>query len=216
MRTYGDFGRYGEWVRRFDTLDHEDRKAIQDSVRLLDRPPLFSVILLPWTNLEPSLAYTSIASICRQLYPHWELWLPHLPDELETNADQRLRTISALPPADGVRLFNAALAKAEGDYVLPLPSNAILGEAALFELATLILEFPGADLLYSDEDHIDASDNRYAPRFKTDWDPDLALGRDAIGLLVAYRRTLVEQLGGMDVQTDVAGLGTYDLSGRFF
>src|SRR4029077_517736 len=50
--------------------------------------------------------------------------------------------------------------------------------------------------------------------FKTAWDPDLALARDTVGLLVAYRRTLLDQLGGMRPGFGSTALGLYEFSLR--
>jgi hypothetical protein len=52
------------------------------------------------------------------------------------------------------------------------------------------------------------------PHFKTGWDPDLVLGRDAIGLLVAYRKALLNRLDGMRTSLPGVGLALYELSLR--
>lgn len=116
--------------------------------------------------------------------------------------------------ADHASVFNAALASGEGEFVLPLPPDATLAEHALYELAAAIGDDPEADLLYTDEDRVDAAGRRCMPRFKTGWDPDLALGRDAIGLLVAYRKALLERIGGMASPSPGAALALYELSLR--
>ena len=214
MQTYGDLCRYSDWVRTEDALDDDDRIAIRESIRLMDQSPLFSIILLPAAETGFSLAHASVASIRRQLYPHLELWLPDLPTGIDIRTDRRLRVISASTADDVAASFNAALVQTEGDFVLPLPSDAIVAETALYQIAAALAECPSADVLYSDEDRVNAAGLRCTPHFKTDWDPDLAVGRDAIGLLVAYRRALLEQLGGMRPQADNVALSLYDLSLR--
>ena len=208
------FQKYGDWVDAYDTLGDEARKVIRDHIRRLERPPLFSIVSLPAPNGGDSTAQVSIASVRRQLYPHWELWLPCGSKATPTVADQRLRVIPAEPASDHARLFNAALAAAEGEFVLPLPPDAILAEAALYELAVAIAERPAVALLYTDEDRVNSNGERCAPHFKTAWDPDLMLGRDAIGLLVAYRKELLDQLGGMRLSVPETALVLYDLSLR--
>ena len=216
MLTYGDFRLYSEWVQAHDTLGESDRQAIRDSVRRLPRSPLFSVVLMPAPDGAVSAAHASVASVRGQLYPHWELWVPRGAEPADANADKRLRIVPAdtTPPVDHAGLFNAALAEADGEFILPLPPDATMAEHALFELAAAILADPDADLLYTDEDRADASGARRTPRFKTGWDPDLMLGRDAVGLLVAYRTALLERLGGMRSPSPGVGLAIYELSLR--
>jgi len=129
-------------------------------------------------------------------------------------SDERLRVLSALHATDYASLFNAALAAVEGEFVLPLPLDAMLAEDALYELVVAIGKLPTIDVLYTDEDRVDPAGRRCAPYFKTGWDPDLMLGRDAIGLLVAYRKTLLDRLGGMRLSVSGAALALYDLSLR--
>jgi O-antigen biosynthesis protein len=216
MRTYGDFRLYNEWVQAHDTLGDTDRQAIGDSMRRLPRSPVFSIVLLPTPDGVVSAARTSVASVLRQLYPRWELWLPPGAEQADANADARLRIIQGCgtPTTDHASLFNAALAAAEGEFVLPLPPDTTLSEQAFYELAVAIGDDPEADLLYTDEDRVDDSGTRCMPHFKTGWDPDLALGRDAIGLLVAYRKALLERLGGMRSRSRGVALALYELSLR--
>jgi GT2 family glycosyltransferase len=109
-------------------------------------------------------------------------------------------------------MFNAALAAADGEFILPLPSDATLPASALYELAAAIDNDPDVDMLYTDEDRLTEANERCAPRFKTGWDPDLALGRDAVGLLAAYRTELLLRLGGMSPDLTGLALPLYDLS----
>ena len=216
MLTYVDFRLYSEWVQAHDTLGESDRQAIRDGVRRLPRSPMFSVVLLPTPDGAVSAAHASVASVRGQLYPHWELWVPRGAEPAEANGDKRLRIIPAdtTPTADHVGLFNAAVGAADGEFILPLPPDAIMAEHALYELAVAIGTDPDADLLYTDEDRVDASGTRCTPHFKTGWDPDLMLGRDAVGLLVAYRAALLERLGGMRSPSPGVGLAIYELSLR--
>jgi GT2 family glycosyltransferase len=111
-------------------------------------------------------------------------------------------------------LFNSALAAADGEFVLPMLPDAKLAESALYELAVAIGDDPDADLLYTDEDREADGGDRCMPHFKTGWDPDLVLGRDAIGLLVAYRKALLKRLDGMRRSLPGVGLTLYELSLR--
>jgi len=96
---------------------------------------------------------------------------------------------------------NLAAASAEC-LLCPAPGDTLApGALAAFARAFTA----GADLVYADEDAIDARGRRSAPLFKPDWDPDLLLSQNYIGGAVAFRRTLAKTAGGS------AEDGAYDL-----
>jgi GT2 family glycosyltransferase len=180
----------------------------------MGRLPLFSIVQLPAADGRLTFASASIASVQKQLYPYWELWLTAIPTGIDVGSDARFRMLSMPAERDFGTRFNAALAQVEGDFVLPLPGNARLAESALYEVAVAISEASEVDLLYTDEDQVNATGERRKPHFKTGWDPDLALGRDAIGLLVAYRKELLRQVNGMTPRINSIMMTLYDLSLR--
>lgn len=191
MQIYSNYEAYGAWVRNHDSLDAAARHAIREGIQQLPQLPLFSILLLLDQGDTACTRNRCIDSLRHQLYPFWELlWW-----------------------GDSVRRdFRTALAEVSGDFVVPLPSDAKLAEHALYELATVIGRDPEAVLLYGDQDCIGPSGERHTPWFKTGWDPDLALGRDAIGLPVAYRTTLLEAVGSMRIRDHNDTLWLYDLS----
>ena len=71
----------------------------------------------------------------------------------------------------------------------------ILPPHSLFEIADELGRAPDTDLLYTDEDEIDAAGQRAAPRLKTGWDSDLLLAFDCIGGTALYRRDLLQRIG---------------------
>jgi len=109
----------------------------------------------------------------------------------------------------------AAVAAAQGEFIVRLPADTRLSESALYEPAVEIEHHPDSDLLYMDEDCLDASGSRCWPDFKTGWDPDLALDRDAIECIAAYRRTLLDQINDLRLFPDDVDLALYELSLRF-
>jgi GT2 family glycosyltransferase len=216
MQTYSDLKLYSNWVRTHDTLRDSDRQAILDGVRRLRRPPLFSIVMLTESDGSTLVGHESVASVRDQLYPHWELWLPGYVTVAERDTDKRLRIIpgSEVPMADHAALLNSALSAAEGEFVLPLLLDITLPASALYELAAVIADNPNTDLLYTDEDRLTETGVRCMPRFKTGWDPDLALGRDAIGLLVAYRKAALDRHGGMRTSLPSVTVALYEMSLR--
>jgi O-antigen biosynthesis protein len=99
-----------------------------------------------------------------------------------------------------------------GTFVAFLDHDDLLSERALYEVAAELDKHPDADLLYSDQDLMDGEGRRHTPYFKTDWNPDLLLGHNMISHLGVYRRSLVEQIGGM--REGFEGSQDYDLALR--
>ena len=100
------------------------------------------------------------------------------------------------------------------DYILPLPPATLLDELALYEFAVAAEGAPDADVFYADEDKVDEAGERHSPYFKTGFDPDLMLGRDALGLPVVYRSSLIERLGGLREGSGPYGVALHDLALR--
>jgi GT2 family glycosyltransferase len=213
IRSYDDRDSYRAWAQSQDTLNDTDEQAIRERVRRLPRLPLFSILLFPTPDTAASAAQL-VASLNRQLYPNWELLQLGRAGETDLQIDGRHRIITTndMPPSDLSRFVNVASALAEGEFVLPMPPDVVLRQDALFELAIVVGQDPAAELLYTDEDHISNAGDRCQPHFKTGWDPDLALGQDSIGLLVAYRKTLLQQLGEIRLLAATVPLAIYELS----
>lgn len=80
---------------------------------------------------------------------------------------------------------------------------------ALFEVVKVLNERPELDVIYSDEDKIDAEGNRFDPHFKADWSPDTLMGNNYISHLSVYRSSIVKSLGGF--RKGYEGSQDYDL-----
>ncbi len=63
---------------------------------------------------------------------------------------------------------------------------------ALFEVVKVLNERPELDVIYSDEDKIDAEGNRFDPHFKADSSPDTLMGNNYISHLGVYRSSIVK------------------------
>ena len=105
--------------------------------------------------------------------------------------------------------LNSALSLASGEFIVLFEASDLLPEHALYWVAKEIIEHPETDLIFSDEDKIDASGNRSSPCFKPDWNPALMLSCNAFGHLGVIRRSLVEKVGGFRPELD--GSRDYDL-----
>jgi glycosyltransferase involved in cell wall biosynthesis len=208
---------YLQWVHEYDTLHDADRTAIHAHIEALARRPVISIVV-PVYNTGETYLREMIESVFQQLYPHWELCLaddastePHVERVLREFAalDTRVKIVRRQINGHICAATNSALDLATGEFVALLDHDDLLSERALYEVALELDAHPDADIIYSDSDNIDDSGRRWAPYFKTDWDPDLMLGHNMISHLGVYRRALVERIGRLRVGFE--GSQDYDL-----
>ncbi|HEY4254539.1 MAG TPA: glycosyltransferase family 2 protein [Roseomonas sp.] len=195
---------YRRWIARFDALSAADRAAIGRQIAALPDCPVFSVVMPAYGTPEHFLRQ-AIASVQAQLYPHWELCIADDASPTPTvarvlaeaaAADPRIRWIRR--PVNGhiSAASNSALGLARGAWVVLMDHDDLLAPEALHELAVAIAAHPDVQVIYSDEDKVDGAGRRYGPYFKPDFDPDLLLGQNMISHLGAYRRDLLDRIGG--------------------
>ena len=193
---------YDTWIRIFDEAPERDRLRHEERFASLSRRPLISILAeLPSVD---ALALDRLArNVGEQIYPAWELVLA-APRALHAdvgaalsarNVDAgRLRIVCA--GSNAAESLNACLGVSEGDYVLPLGQGALLRPHALLDLALMTEGIPSADLIYTDEDRIDAVGLRSGWRFKPAWSPDVLEVWNYLGSLTLMRRETVRAIGG--------------------
>jgi O-antigen biosynthesis protein len=212
---------YSEWIRRYDTLSADDRVVIRRQIDAMAYRPVFSV-LMPVYNPPAKFLRLAIESVRSQLYPDWELCIaddastePEVRQVLEeaVESDLRIRVVHR-PLNEHISVAtNTALEVATGEFIALLDHDDELPEHALYHVAVALNANRALDLLYSDEDKIDAEGNRFGHYFKPDWNPDLFLGQNLISHLGVYRRTLALEIGGF--RKGYEGSQDWDFSLRF-
>ena len=217
----GDIERdYPAWIKLYDRVDDEGRRAIMADIARLADPPLISV-LMPVFNPQPDHLLAAIHSVQDQFYPWWELCIaddastdPAVIDVLRdaTARDHRIKLVRREQNGHISAASNSALELATGRFVALLDHDDILPAHALHTVAVAVQAHPDVDVIYSDEDHIDDRGRRSHPYFKPDWNPDLMLGQNLISHLGVYRRALVERIGGF--RAGFEGSQDYDLALR--
>jgi glycosyltransferase involved in cell wall biosynthesis len=211
---------YQAWIHLHERSDVVARRAALAHIARFDEQPLISIVM-PVFNPQPEYLRAAIRSVQAQFYPRWELCIA---DDASTNpaVAALLRELQAADPRIKIAwrarnghisaASNSALDLASGAFVALVDHDDLLAPDALYQVAAHIGDCPAADIIYSDEDHIDASGRRSKPYFKPDWDPELMLGQNLVNHLGVYRRSLVARLGGFRVGME--GSQDYDLALR--
>lgn len=186
---------YQRWLERYD--GHGG--AVPTSSNLLIS------ILLPVFNTPEIWLKQCLDSVLAQSYPYWELCIaddastePRVREILESYSrrDGRIKVTWRERNGHISVASNTALAMARGDYVALLDHDDELHAHALAVVAESLRQHPHWQLLYSDEDKIDAEGHRYDPYFKPDWNPDLLYGQNCVSHLGVYSKALMDEVGG--------------------
>ncbi|MEO8459674.1 MAG: glycosyltransferase family 2 protein [Dokdonella sp.] len=183
----------------------------------IDSPPTIS-LLMPVYNTDTRWLERAVESVRQQFYPHWQLCIV---DDASTRAETRAAlaaidasgdpriTLHRLEANAGIAIAsNAALELARGDYIGLLDHDDELARDALLEVVRTIID-ESADLIYSDEDKLDADDNHVEPHLKPDFSPDYLLANNYISHFCVAKATLMHAVGGFRVGFD--GAQDYDL-----
>ena len=212
--------RYREWVELYDTISPQEAEEIRRFLARLPIQPKFSVLVPVYQTPQKELT-EMIASVKAQIYDDWELCIaddaskqPHVREILEAEAqvEPRIKLVFREENGNISAASNSALALATGDFLVLLDHDDILAPHALAIVADAINRHPDADVLYSDEDKLNAQGHRYGAYFKPDWNPELLYGQNFISHLGVYRSSLVRALGGFRLGFE--GSQDYDLALR--
>ncbi len=160
-------------------------------------------ILMPVYEVEPRWFRAAVQSVMNQSYERWELCIA---DDCSTRvdllaefdrlpADNRIKYVRRSSNGHICHASNSAAGLATGEFVALLDHDDALAPHALAEVANALARDPAADLVYSDEDKIDAKNRRYDPQHKPDWSPELLLSYNYINHFTVLRRSLFERVG---------------------
>lgn len=206
---------YEQWIDLFEPRDL--REAATQAESLAYRP-LISVIM-PVYNVDRDLLQAAVQSVLEQPYVNWELCIcddaspnPEVRETLLEAArqDPRIKVEFAEKNGGIAAASNRALALASGEFVAFLDHDDQLSPHALYEVAKLLNSRPDADVIYSDEDKMDAAgQRRYDAFLKPDWSPDLLLSCNYLCHLMVLRTSRVREVGCF--RTGVEGSQDYDL-----
>jgi GT2 family glycosyltransferase len=195
---------YQLWLAQ-DPASDADRRRMAAAAASFQRQPTISVV----TTVErgdTSALRRVLATLGAQIYDRWQLCVAAPRGAGATPSDPRM--VIAEPRA-GELPAAAALRLAHGEFIAFLDARDSLAPEALFELVKSLNDNPDADIVYSDEDAVDAEGKRVRPFLKPDWSPDLLLSTNYMARLALVRRSVLDELGG--IRADAVGAETYDL-----
>ncbi|HZJ30439.1 MAG TPA: glycosyltransferase [Vicinamibacterales bacterium] len=160
---------YRQWLQR--NVPTADAYAAMRVARAAFKDaPLISVVIAGDPPETPA-ARRTIESIHAQIYDRWELCTA------PTHAEAFRGATGAV-----IAFVNV------GDVLVP---------EALFEVVKRLNDDPAADIVYSDQDFIDAAGRLFDPFFKPEWDPELLFSTNILGPFTVMRRRVVERAGGL-------------------
>ncbi|WP_302138324.1 glycosyltransferase family 2 protein [Halomonas alkalicola] len=137
--------------------------------------PLLLVVVPVGPTTSPSALRTTLASLESQAGTRWRTVLLS-----EGEATLPLGLAEGLCARPDVQVATSVAPRPE-EWVLAMAPGDRLAEGALPALARALQANPEAELVYGDEDRLDARGRRQAPRFKPDWNPDLLLSHAYLG-----------------------------------
>ena len=210
-----DHSSYVAWAKRCEEFRYNSAKASQTIETFAYRPTVS--IIMPVYDGSKEYLTKALDSVRNQYYPFWELCIcddgsndPRVVATLKAYAgrDQRIKLACSAKNEGIVAASNHALDLATGDFVGFLDHDDVITPDALYEVVKTLQKID-ADLIYSDEDKLDADETRCEPFFKPAWSPDLLLSCNYICHFAVYRRSLIVRLGGL--RDGFEGSQDYDL-----
>jgi O-antigen biosynthesis protein len=197
-----EWHRYEFWMAMNEPSNQDMTEKINAGLALAGRPTFR--IVMNANHLNSTNFYTTLESIRAQIYKNWELWIlqdtPSNPQTLRllehsTTIDSRVKLLLPNPISHSSCPPDVSLL--DGEFIGFLKAGDELAPDALYEVASLLRTNPSADLIYSDEDSLDALGNRFRPFFKPNWSPDLLLSMNYISDFLVVRRELYDSVGGL-------------------
>jgi O-antigen biosynthesis protein len=184
--------RYSTWRAEHVVLTDADRARIAElaaELTGLTGRPSFTLVVEVGPDTEPDMLRTTLESVTGQLWPEWVVYLATDADLADGLTEDLTAAVAAV--GDPRIRITGPEPQALGDWVAWVPVGDLLHEACLFALAHAITGSPDAAAAYTDNDHVNARGRFSLPHAKPGWNPDLLMGQDYLGGLVAYRQDVV-------------------------
>lgn len=192
------------WLRQVGDPTAEEVAAMQAHLEKFPRRPLLSV-LMPVYNTPAKWLERAIESVRAQIYPDWELCIaddkssdPEVSRVLQrfSTRDPRIKVSYRSENGHICHASNTALELCTGEFTVLLDHDDELASHALYHVAWEVANHPEVNIVFSDEDKIDANGVRSDPYFKPRWNYELLLSQNCVSHLGAFRTSLLHEIGG--------------------
>ncbi|MFZ2450573.1 MAG: glycosyltransferase [Methylovulum miyakonense] len=178
-------------------------------VKDINYRPLIS-ILVPVYQVKPRFLREMIDSVVAQTYDNWQLCLvddaskrykQEIKDIFGQYAEQDERIVFHIREKNGhiCNTTNDCLGLAQGEYVALLDHDDLLTPDALYEIVIALNKNKCLDIIYTDEDKTDEWGVLSSAYYKPDWSPHSLWSRMYTCHFTAYRKTLVDEVGGFRI-----------------
>lgn len=189
-----------------------DKQLLEQRNHHFEYNPLIS-ISIPLYNTPIDYFKDLMDSIINQTYSNFELCLADGSDN-----DKLEEIIKKNYPNDNRIVYkrlernygiagntNESLRMSSGEYVMLADHDDVLEVNALYEIVKILNENKEIDIIYTDEDLIDASGTIYSDyRFKPDFNLEMLRGLNYICHIFAVRKTIMLEVGGFREEYDGA------------
>jgi glycosyltransferase involved in cell wall biosynthesis len=164
-------------------------------------------IVIPLFDSEPDLLAIQLDAVANQTHPTWECILV---DDGSTRTehlrivddavlrDDRFRLVRRAGNGGIAAATNDGIGLARHDWIVFCDHDDRIHPEALERIAGAIADDERIDVVYTDERTVDAAGEEIAPYRKPHFSPERALCHNYLCHIVAVRRTLVDELGGLD------------------
>jgi GT2 family glycosyltransferase len=191
---------YGRWLSSSETSEQE-LAAMAQQIAGLRYKPLVSIALVI-SDQDEVWIRDCVDSVLQQVYPHLELCIcdngsgrRHVLEVLEEYEAAGHAKVRRLPEKRSwAGAYNEALSMTNGEFVALLDGGDEIAPEAIFKVVELLQDVR-ADVVYTDEDHIDVGGRRSDPVFKPYWSPDLLMSTPYVGRLCVVRRSILGVAG---------------------
>jgi len=212
-----NYADYAQWCARYEPAADAD---FAPRLAALAVRPRFS-ILMPVHDVPVPFLEAALASVRTQCYGEWELCAvddasaaPGVREALARAAahEPRMR-VQRRERNGGIAVAtNDALAMARGEFCAFMDHDDVLAPDALLCMAEALASRPGAELLFCDEDKLDAGGERVRPWFKPAWDGEWMRTTNCMLHFAVARTATLRAIGGL--ATGVDGAQDWDLALR--
>lgn len=197
---------YGRW-QAAHAYRERDAQWMAERMASWTQHPRFHLAVIVLPEREEWLA-RNIDALAAQFYPDWRLTIVAFSPAPEGVQD--LAVLNWVQVQDSpLAALNRVLAETEADWVGVFEAGDQIAPHAFFAFADAVNAHPDWQLVYSDEDSLDANGQRSNPHFKPEFNLDLLRSMPYMGGLLLLRRELFAAIGGFDPGMD--GAEDYDL-----